>query len=323
MIGDSLGLPKVFAPPGPSSLVFVHRHFSKVSDNNSPIPRDRVYYTFQYYSDAPLIRVPGSRGADIDMQAHRFGIEKTIFDGRASLELILPFQTSTASIITDRPLSVNGLSETEFGQLAFGTKAIAFGTDNSTLSVGLRVECPTDKDLGTESLRYETTAFYFTPYLGFVFNHEDWFFQGFVSHRIRGGELTRILAGSPVGAVRDPNQFSFDGGIGYWLYRDVSSPWLTGIVPTVELHYQWQTESESQPFLNELLYGDHVDMLNLSVGVTAILGHDITASLAWVAPMRSTTLRSKSGPTAGIIVPTDRHFEGEFVFQVNAHFGKK
>lgn len=322
MLGHSLGLPKVFRPIGGGPLVFIHRHFSHVADNNSPLPRDRVYYGMQYFSNAPLVRTLGMGDLDLDIHTHRIGIEKTFLKGRASAEFLVPFQYTTSSNITGLGFTQSGLADVELGQIAFGFKYLLRRTENSALSLGLRIETPTDENIGTGPILYNTNAVHLTPYIGYVRTRNDWFLQGFVSHRSHTNEMPRFIAGGGAGTVRDPNVFSVDAAIGRW-FRWNRSSCLTAIAPTLELHYRTQTEGEAQRLFNSAIYGANVDNLNLTMGLTALFGENVTTSVALVTPLRSNVHVPAAGPIAGLSHDTDRFFDAELMFQVNIFYGRK
>ena len=58
----------------------------------------------------------------LNMQVHKFRIEKAFLNGQASGELIVPFQYSMASDITVQPFTRTVMANTEFRLLAFGGK---------------------------------------------------------------------------------------------------------------------------------------------------------------------------------------------------------
>ena len=52
MIGDSLlALPNVFRPSAAQEYAFIHRHGIKAADNNSAMPRNRLFYSFHHFSN--------------------------------------------------------------------------------------------------------------------------------------------------------------------------------------------------------------------------------------------------------------------------------
>ena len=76
------GTPVVLGLPNPGGGGAVG--LTKIADDNSPLPRDRVIFDYDFFGGVPL----GTGGVDV----HRFspGIEKTFFDGLASIEFVFP-----------------------------------------------------------------------------------------------------------------------------------------------------------------------------------------------------------------------------------------
>jgi hypothetical protein len=73
---------------------------TKIADDNSPLPRDRFIFNYDYFNNASL-------GSGIDVSRISLGVEKTFLDQQASVELRIPFastldSTSTADGMTGR-----------------------------------------------------------------------------------------------------------------------------------------------------------------------------------------------------------------------------
>ena len=66
---------------------------TRISDDNSPLPRDRVLFNYDYFDGTPL--TPNG----LDVHRMEAGFEKTFFDGWTSVELRLPFASSLSSDI--------------------------------------------------------------------------------------------------------------------------------------------------------------------------------------------------------------------------------
>ena len=82
---------------GPSSL---HTFSQKVSENNHPLPRDRVFYTFNSFDDALKFNSSLDGGLLSSSQSqtlmrHTVGVEKTFMEGDSSIEFRLPFYDGT------------------------------------------------------------------------------------------------------------------------------------------------------------------------------------------------------------------------------------
>lgn len=243
---------------------------------------------------------------DFNMHLHRIGFEKTFLCGRASLELIAPIQTSTASDLTNPIFTSDGLSNTEFGRLTVGAKYLVPETCRSKLCVGLRAELPTDRDFGADPLEIDTKITDLTPYLGFSYRQCNWFAQGFASYHFPTGDMPRTPAGAQLGLERDPVELTLDASIGYWHYRSDCS-WLKGLAPMFEVHFQTSKNGTRERSFPRLFFGDHIDTLNLLAGVQALMGQRITLTAGIAVPVHETASNFAVGPLAGVSTPTDRY----------------
>jgi hypothetical protein len=179
------------------------------------------------------------------------------------------------------------------------------------ISGGLLVETPTSDDLSivlpgfTETLHTDT--WYLTPYLATLITPtERLYFQAFASYRATTRSNDLATNGLTQSQIRDQDLLMADGGVGYWLHRDTCARWLTGLAPTVELHYMTTvTDGEgASGFLNP-----RADYLNLTAGATAVIRDRSTLGLACVVP-----LRTGESPLIG---HTDRLFDWQLAVQFN------
>ena len=94
----------------------------KISENNSPIPRDRIFYSYNGFDNA----IPDFIGNTlIDVQRHTPGFEKTFLDGMGSIELRTPVAYTQNSNVF-----LNGggpLKATEFGNISLALKMLHDG----------------------------------------------------------------------------------------------------------------------------------------------------------------------------------------------------
>src|SRR5207245_4582509 len=80
----------------------------KTSEDNSPLPRDRVFFTYDYFERVPT-------AANNDVRRYTPGFEKTFFDRNASIEFRFPFASTLSS---DIDLGrVTSPTRTQFGNL--------------------------------------------------------------------------------------------------------------------------------------------------------------------------------------------------------------
>jgi hypothetical protein len=214
----------------------------KVADNESALPQDRVFCTYNYYNDAggvggfnqpfmiqagpgttvsvPGVVVPARR---VDVHRELFGFEKTFLDGNASFELRLPvFQVAGKS-------SVAG---DDFGDLTVLMKYALLIDRNAgnALSVGLALTAPTGPGIDTVGGTIHSTLF--QPYAGLLINTGSAFIQGFSSIVV------------PTDG-HDVTVWFNDIGFGYNLYRHRGDGFITGIAPALEVHITSPLDNQS------------------------------------------------------------------------------
>ncbi len=236
---------KVPTPVSQSRLVLVpiaSAGVFKVAENESPMPRDRVFFTYNYFSNlqgpqvgenAPLnttqttfgqrgqvrttteVFIPSAPRVTADLHRQVFGFEKTFLDGFASIELRVPLVQQSGS--------VDGYSSRYAGDLTIIGK-YAFLLDpaaGNVLSGGLAITAPTGPSVNSVQGPIHSTLL--QPWMGYIRTVERFYVQGFHS----------LVA--PTDA-RDVTLLFNDLGIGYFLYRGEPDRVLTAIVPTVECH---------------------------------------------------------------------------------------
>ena len=120
MIGDlgpGLSIPQPYPPtpppPPPSprraSASFPSVRGLKVSENQSPRPQDRVFFTFDYFSNVngALNLKLGAPVSDILVYRYIFGFEKTFDNGNASIGARLPLRPAHGEHQSPRPLQAD------------------------------------------------------------------------------------------------------------------------------------------------------------------------------------------------------------------------
>jgi hypothetical protein len=206
VIGDQLGSTLVRVPfrmigsatPTAVILPIQARGAFKIAENESPQPRDRIFFNYNYFNNVcESVNPPGV--PRIDVHRETFGFEKTFYAGMASIGLRVPV------------LQVDGdgsLSSDDFGDLSVVLKYALINNccTGNVLSTGLVVTAPTGGDssfsfLGVDDIH--TTIL--QPFAGFIYNCGDWYVQGFTSVAIPMDD-------------RDVTYYFNDVAIGYWLY---------------------------------------------------------------------------------------------------------
>jgi len=321
MIGDGgLLQPRVISSG--SRLFYMQNHVSKVSENNSALPQDRIGVNFSALQDVSIGRRGGSTVID-NLQEYRFFVEKTIFDGAASLEFFVPIYNSTESQITTiQEFGVGPQVHGEFGDLAFGIKGLLHNSDSLAVSLGLRVEAPTRQDVLIENseTRLNDDVWHFTPYLAMQSSlTPNLFVNGFAAYRLNS---TTMNASSNAGtnSIREPTYLMVDGSVGYWLIRRPHRRGLTGLASILELHYTTTPEREDLlrregiPTTGVAL--GHTDYLNLTAGLTSRWNERVSVTGAFAVPLRSNAIYSNNA----VIGPTDRTYDWSFLLNLDYKF---
>ena len=328
MFGDGgLVIPRALVLQGGLQLV-VQNHAYKISENNSVLPQDRVGFNFNAMQD--VYNGISDRLVSDNIYEYRFFLEETFMDGRLSFELMVPFY-STSSYSPDPLVSVNRgpAIENEFGDIAFGLKALVHETHSSACSIGLRVEVPTGAEVKADPAlngagyiaSLDDDVWNFTPYLGyFAMPTERTYLQAFTGYRLTSTSVDEIE--NPL-SIREQSYFTADLALGCWLYRNSDASFLTSVIPSIELHYTgaWDTESANRPGLgpantiSNLIYG-HSDRLSLTAGCSAVTKSSWEAGLGVAVP-----LRTNDANFSGFTVPSDRAYDWSLLARITYHFG--
>jgi hypothetical protein len=282
----------------------------KLADNNSPLPRDRVFFDYNYFHNTSL--------NGVDVNRYTPGLEKTFFDGMTSLEFRMPMAGTLDSDVVIN--SATGVDQTglngEFGDLFFGFKALLAASDHGAIAAGMGVTVPTADDVhvvltdGTTLAVVENEAVYLSPYAAFLVTPSSrTFVQGFVQFNVdtSGNPVLLNSTGTglvPAGRLNEQALLFLDLSIGRWIYRDLSGP-PRGLAWVLEAHYT-STIEDADAFSSGLFQvGDaqqDFDILNLTLGMHAMVG------------------RSVFTVGYGVPVTDDRGFDGELRAFVNRYF---
>lgn len=279
----------------------------KIAENNSPIPRDRVFFNYSLFHNVPLT----SQGPEVNRYTP--GFEKTFWNGNASVELRVPFASTLDSNLV---AGVTNGSNTEFGNATGILKLLLWSNDNWAFAGGLGVNAPTADDVvvslpnGRPLIAINNDAFHLQPFLGLLWTPSDRFFaQGFaqVDVDIDGNPVWADLQNLGLerfGRLKDATLMIADVGIGYWIYRGASRR-VTGLAPVWELHYSRSLEDQDVLQQGGFVIGNSgqdVDVLNTTVGLNVELFNYALLTAGYTAPLSD---------------DTDRQFDGEFRLMCN------
>lgn len=218
-----------------------------VSEANTPIPTDRIYYSYRHFHNATPTNVFGI-AEDFNLDRHTLAAERTFFDRMMSCEVRLPLEYRLNSTLgsydinpTDPTLTfppgfdpLYGFGSdrrTELGNVSFIFKALLRERPGFALSAGLGVTLPTARDVTLDATiddyifftedpflaRYAiqissiaaNETVYLSPFLAWVCQPTERFFhQGFLQVEVAANDSFFTVGGGGLAAF-DTNYNNF------------------------------------------------------------------------------------------------------------------
>jgi hypothetical protein len=280
----------------------------KLAENNSPEPRDRLYFNYNYFNNVP-------NGFN-DVNRYVFGFEKTFRDGGMSIDVRVPFASTLA---TDQVAEEAGTKDTEFGNLTMIWKTLLYESQQTLVSGGLGVAAPTGDDTrlyrldGRQILQIRNESVHLLPYVAVLSSPIDsLFLQGFLQFDVdaNGNPAFGNAAGGGLGSIgtlHDPTLMFIDVALGYRWYQNQYAV-ITSIVPLIELHYSTtlqHADALTGGGLTLSSVSPRFDIVNMTMGAQFSLGNQFSVTPAIVVPLRS---------------GDDRQFDMEAVVLANWNF---
>ncbi len=293
--------PSPVGPPGPprpptgraASAPYPSIRNAKISENMSPRPQDRIFFNFNYYNGlnntinlrdlSPITRMKA--------YTYTFGLEKTFCDGMGSLGIRVPLDTLTADSFNN---AVSTPTSTSLGNLqVFAKYILAQNRQTGSLISALFSITPQTgpgQFAGAPYL-FPLNSTYFQPALGYIYNYNRWYFQGF----------------SGFSFAVNPNDTSIiynDFGIGYFVIRNTDSrAFLTALAPTFEVHVN--NPLNHRDVFNKFDIAGSPDTVNLTYGVNFGFVNRAVLTAAFVSPVAS-----------------PKPFDAEALLMLNIYFGR-
>lgn len=272
--------------PVPSGGVAVRRF--KISENNSPIPRDRFIANYNFFND-----VIGGIG---DVNRYAFGFERTFFDGSSSVEVLFPFASTLAA---DQVASGVIAKNTQFGDIPIILKTILCERDEYVFTGGLGVTVPTGSDArvfntqGNEIIHIDHASVHMLPYLALLRAYDSgWYWQSFLQLDVdtNGNKVQADLQGvnlQPVGVLQEQTLLFADLAVGYQITQlDDNNP--VAVAATAELHYATPLQSSDSITAGALDLRNLVnrfDVVNLTLGMNFLTNRNFSIRPAMVIPL--------------------------------------
>ena len=185
----------------------------KVTENESPRPRTRAYFSYYFY-DQVFRDHGGANTPRVQVHQEVFGYEQSFLDDRASVGIRLPY---------NQLVSTGFYNQTSLADVTITTKFTLYDEGNLFVSGGLLVTPPTaGRPFASTITGQRIGGTLVQPYLGYIYRNEDWYAQGFSSITV------------PTDS-RDVTLLANDLQLGYIAYT-APGAFLSSLVPTVELH---------------------------------------------------------------------------------------
>lgn len=300
------------SPSGPNSLTGT----TKIAENGSPLPRNRILFDYALYNNVPLT----ADGMDVNRFAA--GFEMMLLPDIASLEMKLPMVSTLDSTITEGGWT--DLSNAEFGNLAVTPKVLLLQTRTCALSTGLTLAVPTADSInvvlpnGTPVASIANESVHLMPFVGWLWKPNTRLYaQGFLQYDV-------VANGNPVytnrslypdglqrsGTLQDSTYQYVDVAVGYWLHRARNANELIqGLAVTSEIHWNsslQEGDSVRNGFITVGSSVERTDQVNLTLGAHLPLSSQTTVSASYSVPIGNRA---------------DQSFDGEFRVMVNRWFG--
>lgn len=277
----------------------------KLSEDSSPMPRDRIIFNYDYFNNTTL-------GPGVDVNRYTFGLEKTFFNGNTSIEVRIPLASTMNS---DQFVGTQSMN-TEIGNLHVLLKGLIYQTNELFVATGLGISTPTADATrvfttsGTELVRINNNTVMLEPYIAALYVPNDRFFaQAWLTwvFNASGDRVQANLNGQGLqnlGTINAQTLMQADLQLGYWAYRsgDRSSR-LRAIAPFVELHYTGTLNDADVISTSNFLIGDltgRFDQLNLASGFMTQWGDNMTVNLGLVVPLNDRDFDYQLGLRANI-----------------------
>lgn len=270
----------------PTGGVAVRRF--KLSENNSPIPRDRFIANYNFFND-----VIGGIG---DVNRYAFGFERTFHNGNSSIEVLFPFASTLAA---DQVANGVIAKNTQFGDIPIILKTILAQRDEYVFAGGFGVTIPTGSDArvfdtnGNQVIHVDHASVHLLPYLALLRAYESgWYWQSFLQADIdvNGNNIQANLSGTnlqPVGVLQEQSLLFADLGVGYQ-FTELGDNGRCAIAATAELHYATALQSSDSIAAGSLEIRNLInrfDVVNLTLGVSVLTNQNFAIRPAMVIPL--------------------------------------
>lgn len=291
----------------------------KLTENTSPIPRDRAYINYSYFDNTPIF--PGG----VNVNRVTPGFEKTFLGGDMSVEVRAPFATTLDSDIMLG--GVTNTSTSQFGNLTAYLKTLLYDDEAFALGAGVGVAVPTANDFlmldartGRTVVGVDNKSVHLLPYIGGAYiPNNRLFVQSIMQFDVdlNGNDVlaSSFADGSPTGVLtnlgngHDRTYLFFDVSLGYWIPTYLGP--ISRVAPILEYHLNQSLSdgdtisgAAGNTFYNFGAPGG-VSVSNGVAGLVASIRDEATLTVAYATPLGG----------------ADQQFDGEVRVMFNWFFG--
>jgi hypothetical protein len=260
--------------PGTASVAAVSR--LKISENQSPKPQDRVFYTFNFYADVNQYLNKKFQEPVAGLRVYReiLGFEKTFLDGNGSFGMRLPIDTVSANSTLPATSPHLAGTSTSTGDLSLFGKYVIAGdpATGNLMTAGLAIGTPNgpSRFAGAKYLQslHATTI---QPFIGYIWSRDRFYVHGFTAIDTPASSRLATLLYNDV-------------GIGYFVHKsDDPQAWLTAVVPTFEVHVN--DPLNHRDWNNRFDAGAVPDVVNLTYGINFTFNRRSILTFGMVTPV--------------------------------------
>lgn len=273
------------------------------NEHSRAMPTDRVFGTYHHFQNALEANslTPGVQSTDANVDRFTLGIEKTFFEGNASVELRLPLSVPVSLTTPDTLYRTDTV-----GDLVVTLKGLLYSDESQAVALGLAINTPTGSDLdvtlpnsvaGGANFTLNNNALHLIPFLAYqAAPTEDFFVNTFlqldtptnansVQVRNPGAQAVENLK------VTDQTLMYIDTSFGYWLFRDPEAEFLTGLAGLIELHYTTALNSadvvaDRDQIVTFGANSGSLDALNLTIALHTEIARSTIIRAGYVTPLR-------------------------------------
>lgn len=220
-----------------------------ISRNNSARPQDRIYLHYGHLTGGLTgsANFPGVNRTEMaSLDRYVLGIERACLEGRASLEIRMPYASQRDFDFGSTAYSVR--NNNYQGDLSAIGKFILSETESSAISAGVAIQLPSSGDVtGTDrttAFTIDHDAIYISPFVAFSAAQNDWFYNGFiqadfnvVGDGFSAGDVSNAPGSFQSGTFNAQNLLRISYGAGKWFTQNHDREWFRGLAGIVEMHY--------------------------------------------------------------------------------------